>query len=196
MENEHRYTIDDLTRMTGVTRRTVRFYVQRGLIPPPSGRGRGQHYGEEHLAGIRRVQNLKRAGKKLDDIKMEGRQPQETVVGSTAPEETAGCEVTRILLAEEGIWLELEHGATMPEPARLDRLAELCRQELGLPPGGRPHRVTVVSQLSTWLVIPDGLGKGLSLKIGPGERAEIAEVTRAVEKALSEGVITILTQPE
>jgi len=107
-----------------------------------------------------------------------------------------GCEVTRVLLAKEGIWLEIGHGATMPEPATLDRLAELCRQELGLPPEVRQHRVTVVSQLSTWLVIPDGLGEGLSLRIGPGERVEIAEVTRAVEKAESEGIIAILTLPE
>ncbi len=196
MEDERRYTIDDLTRMTGVTQRTVRFYVQRGLIPPPTGRGRGRHYGEEHLAGIQRVLNLKRAGKKLDDIKMEGRQPQETVVGSTAPEETSGCEVTRVLLAKEGIWLEIEHGASMPEPATLDRLAGLCRQELGLPDKDPAPRFTIVSQLSTVLFIRDGLGDGRSLRIRPSERLEVSEVTPAIEKAVYDGHIRILGQPE
>ncbi len=63
MKERNRYSIDELTRMTGINRRTVRYYVQRGLIPPPAGRGRGRHYGEEHLDGILRIQDQKRQGK-------------------------------------------------------------------------------------------------------------------------------------
>ena len=31
MSEENRYTIGDLERMTGVKRRTVRFYIERGV---------------------------------------------------------------------------------------------------------------------------------------------------------------------
>ncbi|MBA2355458.1 MAG: MerR family DNA-binding transcriptional regulator, partial [Acidobacteria bacterium] len=39
------YAIGDLAALGGVSRRTVRYYVQGGLIPPPEGLGRGNHYG-------------------------------------------------------------------------------------------------------------------------------------------------------
>jgi len=42
-------SIGELSDATGVTRRTIRFYVQRGLLPPPLGGGRGSYYTEAHL---------------------------------------------------------------------------------------------------------------------------------------------------
>ena len=50
-ENE-RYGIAELAALGGVTRRTVRYYVQQGLLPAPLGVGRGRHYGPEHLARL------------------------------------------------------------------------------------------------------------------------------------------------
>ena len=193
MSREDRYTIDDLTRMTGVTRRTVRFYVQRGLIPPPTGRGRGRHYGEEHLAGIQRVQNLKRTGKTLDDIGEAMLRPEWT---TASQEHAAQRRGGRILLAEEGIWLEVGPGVALPTPDALDSLAALCRRELGLPDKDPTPCFTIVSQLTTVLFIRNGLGEGRSLRIRPGERLEVSEVTPAIEKAVSDGHIRILGQPE
>ena len=59
---ERRYGIDELADLVGVKRRTVRFYVQRGLLPPPFGVGRGKHYGPEHLARLRAVKALQSGG--------------------------------------------------------------------------------------------------------------------------------------
>ena len=196
MSREARYTIDDLMRMTGVTRRTVRFYVQRGLIPPAVGRGRGCHYGEEHLAGIRRIQNLKRAGKKLTDIKMGGRQLQEPMVGSAAQEEPPGCDVTRILLAEEGIWLEVGPGVSLPSQDAVEQLTDLCRRELGLGNNAPEPGVVIVNRLDSVLFINNGLGDGRSLRLRPGERLEIPRITPAIEKAEASGQVTVLGQPE
>lgn len=178
--------------MTGVTRRTVRFYVQCGLIPPPAARGPGRHYGKEHVAGILRVQELKRAGKRLDEIK-EGRRSGPTSIGAgTPPQETTPRQVTRIRLAAEWIWLEVERGAVMPSAAKLERLADLCRRELGLSPGGEPCRLTVVNRLATMLVIPDGLGAGVSLTLAPRGRVEVTELTPAIENAELAGHIVVV----
>ena len=38
-----RYNIDELADLGGVSRRTVRYYVQEGLLPAPLGVGRGRH---------------------------------------------------------------------------------------------------------------------------------------------------------
>ena len=189
MSDGHRYTIDELNQLTGVPPRTIRLYVQRGLIPPATGRGRGSHYSGVHLAGIQRVQDLKRAGKTLDDIREAMLRQEGTTMSQ---EDAAQRRGGRILLADEGIWLEVGPGVALPTPDALDRLAALCRRELGLPDKDLPPRVTIVSQLRTFLVIPDGLGEGRALTIAPGERKEIEMVTPAVKRAESNGQITIL----
>lgn len=62
MAFEAKYTAADLARVGGVSLRTVRFYVQEGLIDPPFGRGPGPHFGERHLHQLRRVRALQAAG--------------------------------------------------------------------------------------------------------------------------------------
>jgi DNA-binding transcriptional MerR regulator len=201
MRKPQRYTILELAQKTGVPPRTVRFYVQRDLIPPAVGRGRGQHYGEEHLTGILRLQDLKRSGRKLDDAKKEvpGRDRHELAESrddAAAPTASTQRRVTRILLAHEGIWLEVGGGVILPTADGLDRLAEVCRREFGLNPEDRQRRITVINRLGSVLHIPDGLGKGSSLRIGPGESVEVADVTPAIQRAESDGLVTVLRQPE
>lgn len=67
-----RYSIGALADAAGVSRRTVHFYVQRGVIDPPLGRGRGCHYDARHLAQIRRVRELQRRGVPLAEISAGG----------------------------------------------------------------------------------------------------------------------------
>src|SRR4029450_12323962 len=43
------YAIGELADLGGISRRTIRYYVQEGLLPPPLGLGRGNHYGREQL---------------------------------------------------------------------------------------------------------------------------------------------------
>lgn len=54
-------TVDELAARAGMTVRTVRFYAGKGMLPPPTLRGRVGLYGPEHLARldlIRELQNL------------------------------------------------------------------------------------------------------------------------------------------
>lgn len=53
------YTIDDLTARTGVTVRTVRYYIGEGLLPPPFGAGPGTRYTREHLDRLLLIGALK-----------------------------------------------------------------------------------------------------------------------------------------
>lgn len=57
-----KYTAADLARLGGVSLRTVRFYVQQGLVDPPWGRGPGAHFGDRHLHQLRRARALQAAG--------------------------------------------------------------------------------------------------------------------------------------
>src|ERR1044071_7374894 len=60
--------IDELAARAGVSRRTVRYYVQRGLLPPPEGLGRGKHYTEQHLTALVRIRELQESSVPLDEI--------------------------------------------------------------------------------------------------------------------------------
>lgn len=62
------FSIGTLAEAAGVTRRVVRFYVQRGLLPPPLGRGRGSHYNETHLNRLLEIQQRQARGESLDAI--------------------------------------------------------------------------------------------------------------------------------
>lgn len=73
MEGAHipdplRLSVGELAASAGVSRRTVRYYVQRGLMPAPEGLGRGAHYTEEHLGRLVRIRDLQAAGVSLEDI--------------------------------------------------------------------------------------------------------------------------------
>ena len=61
-------SVGELARLGGVTRRTVRYYVQRGLLPAPEGRGRGSHYTREHLDTLVHIRRLQEQGVPLEQI--------------------------------------------------------------------------------------------------------------------------------
>jgi len=63
------FNIERLAEKTGTTRRTIRYYVQRGLIPKPEGGGRGHYYTDEHLDRIKQIQRLSSQGVPLEAIK-------------------------------------------------------------------------------------------------------------------------------
>ncbi len=63
-----RYSIGELAELGGVSRRTVRYYVQRGLLAAPTGLGRGRHYTQRHLDDLIRVRRLQEAGHGLAEI--------------------------------------------------------------------------------------------------------------------------------
>ena len=72
MGNTGVYTAEELARLTGVSVRTIRYYVQEGLIDNPRGRGPGAHFDEVHLSQLRRVRALQQAGFDLETIQEKG----------------------------------------------------------------------------------------------------------------------------
>jgi DNA-binding transcriptional MerR regulator len=67
--DQARYLIEDLCKLTGFSRRTVRYYVQEGLVNPPAGRGRGGYYSDLHAAQLARIRELQDQGYRLDAIR-------------------------------------------------------------------------------------------------------------------------------
>ena len=60
--------VEELARRTGLTVRSIRSYQTRKLLPPPSVRNRIGYYGEQHLARIELIKDLRSQGLKLTSI--------------------------------------------------------------------------------------------------------------------------------
>ena len=138
MPEETRYAIGDLADLGGVSRRTVRYYVQEGLLPTPFGIGRGNHYGPEHLDRLLRVKALQEAGQSLEEIRraLDGdeRAPVEALSSASA-EPRLAREVWRRVTLAPGVELHVSGDVRLPSPGKLAELAGWCRQNL---PGGDP----------------------------------------------------------
>jgi DNA-binding transcriptional MerR regulator len=68
MKNET-YTISDLERETGISRRTIHFYAKERLIPPPEGAGGGARYRDEHLLRLKLISEMQKSHLKLSGIR-------------------------------------------------------------------------------------------------------------------------------
>ncbi|NHC42132.1 MerR family transcriptional regulator [Bacillus sp. MM2020_1] len=65
-----RMRIGELARRAGVTQRAVRHYESIGLMPPGEREGTGQHYyTEESLERLRKIDQLKKLGLSLDEMR-------------------------------------------------------------------------------------------------------------------------------
>ncbi|MET9551337.1 MerR family transcriptional regulator [Streptomyces sp. NPDC006645] len=62
------YRMEELADAAGITLRTVRFYRERGLIPPPRKEGRIAWYDSHHLARLRTIAALLERGHTLNGI--------------------------------------------------------------------------------------------------------------------------------
>lgn len=60
--------MEELAEKAGITVRTLRFYRERGLIPPPRRQGRIAWYGESHLTRLRTIVALLERGHTLQGI--------------------------------------------------------------------------------------------------------------------------------
>jgi DNA-binding transcriptional MerR regulator len=128
-----RYAIGDLADLAGVSRRTVRYYVQEGLLPAPFGLGRGNHYGPEHLDQLLRVKSFQEAGRSLDEIKRALGQvapgPLQAMRAARENEAVDAVERTiwRRLSIAPGVEIHVAGDVRLPPPGKLNELARWCR---------------------------------------------------------------------
>jgi DNA-binding transcriptional MerR regulator len=131
VEPETRYAIDELADLGGVTRRTVRYYVQEGLLPEPLGLGRGRHYGPAHLERLLRVKALQEQGLPLTAVR-------ETLAGTragraalprsaVAPARHVPRSAWSRLELLPGVELHMPSGHRVPPPGKILELADWCR---------------------------------------------------------------------
>ena len=139
MSSGERYGVEELASLAGVTRRTVRYYVQEGLLQPPLGRGRGRHYGPEHLRALIRLRTWQEQGVTLAAIRVRQESAEapasREAAGRVADPESLPASAlgrsawTRVQILP-GLELHVSSAWRLPPPGRLRELAAWCRLNL------------------------------------------------------------------
>ena len=112
------FTLDELCTLTDLPKRTVRYYMQLGLVDRPIGETRGAHYISHHLDQLLRVKQLSNAGVSLERIR-------EVMAGGETPVPTrqrrpGSVEVRSHLYVGPGLEIQIspEEAGMTPEQVR------------------------------------------------------------------------------
>jgi DNA-binding transcriptional MerR regulator len=121
MNNSMKFSLTEVSEMTGVSKRNVRFYIQQGLVKRPNGAGRGAWYDREHLLQLAQIGEWQKAGLSLERI---GELLRGNAERHPLPPRVraGGIEVWTRLTLREGIELHLQPGLTGLSPAQVKRL--------------------------------------------------------------------------
>ena len=65
---EEKFAIDKLCKLVGMNKRTVRYYIQKGLVDRPKGTGKGAYYTRAQLQQLLSIRKWKDAGLSLERI--------------------------------------------------------------------------------------------------------------------------------
>lgn len=86
------FSLKELCREAQVTERTIRYYIQEGLLSPPEGAGPFARYNEQHLLRLRLIRRLKKEYLPLAEIRRR--------LSSLTPEELENLAQPEIDVAE------------------------------------------------------------------------------------------------
>ena len=66
--NETKFSLDDLCKLTDFSTRTIRYYMQLGLVDRPIGETRAAHYTQKHLDQLILIKRLTESGISLERV--------------------------------------------------------------------------------------------------------------------------------
>ena len=120
MNQAKTFSLDEISALAELPRRTVRYYIQCGLIDRPQGIGKGAFYSERHVEQLLLVRKWQLAGLSLERIGELLKQPDDGGPLPPSPRRAGTVEVWSHLVVADGIELTLEPGRAglTPEQVR------------------------------------------------------------------------------
>ncbi len=123
-------SLQQLGERAETSARTIRFYIQKGLIPGPEGEKRGAYYTEAHLADLLRIRHWQETGLSLDAIAGLLQAKSEPPIATARP---GAVEVRSHLIVADGLELVVapeRAGLTQAQLRRLFRAVQQAHAEL------------------------------------------------------------------
>lgn len=128
------YSLDQLSEMTDVPVRTIRYYIQRGLVSRPEGEKKGAYYTRSHLEQLLQIRKWVGAGMSLDRAAalLHGDVPSAPSPSSTlTPQPLIRRDVSVYSLAE-GVELVIDPMRCALSPTDIAQLLQLLQAQLPL----------------------------------------------------------------
>ena len=192
---QKQYTIQELSELTGFSRRTIRYYIQEGLLEPPAGRGRGGYYYDSHLNALSKIRRLQNQGLRLSAIstilKEAVTETLEKVIVPSRDTAWYGDDVDKTMFAEESEDVRFKQ-QSHPVTARLRQPSDLSRP---LHDPEHPHSLlpsdSVLSpqppSRQVWIRYPivDGVALHIRRDIDINQRKKIDQLIRLADAILN-----------
>lgn len=114
------FTLDEIAALAELPRRTVRYYIQTGLVDRPVGVGKGAHYTQRHVEQLVLVRKWQLAGLSLQRIGELLRGQDDDGPLPPTPRRPGTVEVWSHLVVADGVELAVEPGRAglAPEQVR------------------------------------------------------------------------------
>lgn len=118
MENDKTFSMDELAALAELPRRTVRYYIQTGLLDRPIGYGKGAHYTNQHVEQLLLIRKWQHAGLSLERV-AEVLKAGENGSLPPAPRRAGSVEVWSHMVVSDGIEVVLEPGRAGLSPEQV-----------------------------------------------------------------------------
>ena len=115
------YTLDELATLAGTKGRTVRYYIELGLVDRPDGETRSATYGQRHLDRLLAIRKWQEAGLSLEEIREAIERGLKPAASSRARQRGA-VEVWSHLSIADGVELHIEPGRAGLKPEEVRKL--------------------------------------------------------------------------
>ena len=128
---ERHYSLDELCSLTDTSKRTVRFYMQEGLVDRSEGQRKGAYYLERHLMQLLEIKKWQKAGLSLERIKQIIRDEKDNeLIPPIQPQQPGSLEVWSHLTIADGIQLQIEPKRSGLSPEQIRKLLKSVTKEL------------------------------------------------------------------
>lgn len=118
MNTAKTFSLDEIAALVELPRRTVRYYIQTGLVDRPQGMGKGAYYTQQQVEQLLLVRKWQLAGLSLERIGEVMKQPSSGTLPPT-PRRAGTVEVWSHLVVADGIELTLEPGRAGLSPEQV-----------------------------------------------------------------------------
>ena len=125
IDQKHMFILHELADLVGLPIRTVRYYIQIGLVDRPKGGGRGAHYTRRHLEQLIEIRKWQQAGLSLKRIRELLKVDEtETLVPPPRPREKGSIEIRSHVMIDEGIELTINPARSNLTPKKVRQLVD------------------------------------------------------------------------
>jgi DNA-binding transcriptional MerR regulator len=126
MEPDKTFTLDELAEAAGhVNPRTIRYYIQLGLLDPPQGQTRAARYTVQHLGRLVQIKSLTEQGLSLERVAEVLAQPPSALPAAVKQPRPGEVSVRTHIFLAPGVELVIDPGRASLSAGELRRLTRV-----------------------------------------------------------------------